>query len=98
MVKSGMAWVYRKYAKDQTFYDAEDQAKRNRLGLGSQPNPQPPWEFWHPMMKPALISAAQGSCGEKRFCKQMASCDEAKHYLTVCGIHALDKDGDGVPC
>jgi hypothetical protein len=26
----------------------------------------------------------------------MASCEEAKFYLTVCGVKRLD--GDGVPC
>jgi hypothetical protein len=28
----------------------------------------------------------------------MASCDEARFYFERCGVHALDGDGDGVPC
>jgi endonuclease YncB( thermonuclease family) len=39
-----------------------------------------------------------GSCGSKRYCKQMDSCDEARHYLKDCGVSSLDRDGDGVPC
>lgn len=102
MVKAGMAWVYRKYSDDPVFFEAEEQAKTNRLGLWSQPDPTPPWDFRHPNQSPTiqtqLTSADKNSCGDKHFCKQMTSCDEAKHYLHVCGIQALDKDGDGVPC
>ena len=47
-----------------------------------------------------LIAAAQPKyvCGKKRYCKQMTSCDEAKHYMTQCGLDKLDSDGDGSPC
>ncbi len=34
-------------------------------------------------------------CYNKRFCKEMTSCEEAKFYLTQCGLSRLD--GDGVP-
>lgn len=101
MIKAGMAWVYVKYAKDQAYFDAEKAAKDSRLGLWDQPNPVPPWEFRHPENYPEhypLLSSANDKCGTKRFCKQMTSCDEAKHYLNDCGVHKLDKDGDGVPC
>lgn len=37
-------------------------------------------------------------CGGKRFCKEMATCAEAVHYLTTCGQTSLDRDGDGIPC
>lgn len=33
-----------------------------------------------------------------RYCKQMSSCEEARFYLTQCGLDALDRDKDGVPC
>lgn len=36
--------------------------------------------------------------GDKFVCKDMDSCDEARHYLTRCGVRSLDRDGDGVPC
>lgn len=46
-VNAGMAWVYRKYAKDQAYFSAEDTAKAAKVGLWSQPNPTPPWEYRH---------------------------------------------------
>ena len=38
------------------------------------------------------------TCGSKRICGQMESCEEARHYLTNCGLSRLDGDGDGTPC
>ncbi|RLJ70333.1 excalibur calcium-binding domain-containing protein [Hydrogenivirga caldilitoris] len=39
-------------------------------------------------------------CGDKRYCSQMNSCDEAIFYFRVCGLKRLDGDGDGdgIPC
>jgi deoxyribonuclease-1 len=37
-------------------------------------------------------------CGTKTTCGQMTSCEEAKFYLTQCGVRSLDRDGDGIPC
>jgi len=34
----------------------------------------------------------------KRYCKQMESCEEAEHYLNECGKTRLDRDKDGIPC
>jgi hypothetical protein len=47
---------------------------------------------------PTKNSSAKQDCGTKRYCNQMSSCDEAKHYLNNCGVTRLDGDGDGVPC
>ncbi|WP_281425989.1 excalibur calcium-binding domain-containing protein [Methylomagnum ishizawai] len=49
-----------------------------------------------PGLKAATAEA--GSCSSKRTCGQMASCDEARHYLTDCGMSKLDGDHDGIPC
>jgi hypothetical protein len=38
------------------------------------------------------------TCGEKRYCSQMSSCEEAMFYYKVCGLTRLDRDGDGIPC
>jgi micrococcal nuclease len=38
------------------------------------------------------------TCGSKHRCAQMRSCDEAHYYLTVCGVKALNPQGDGMPC
>ena len=37
-------------------------------------------------------------CGSKRFCRQMNSCEEARAFLSQCGLNRLDGDKDGVPC
>lgn len=34
----------------------------------------------------------------KKRCTEMASCDEAKFYLTQCAVRTLDGNHDGVPC
>lgn len=98
-VKAGMAWVYRKYASDPAYFTAEDTAKRSRIGLWTQSNPTPPWEFRHPSTAGGQSTpSSSAECSIKKFCKQMASCEEARWYLTYCGLTKLDKDGDGTPC
>ncbi len=109
-VKRGMAWVYRQYARDQSYFAAEDAAKAARLGLWSRPDAIPPWEYRHggkpagqpsrgsASVPPAAATQNDGSCGSKRYCKQMSTCEEARFYLTQCGVGSLDRDGDGVPC
>jgi endonuclease YncB( thermonuclease family) len=50
-IKAGMAWWYRDYSRDQSAQDREDyeiaefNAKVRRLGLWSDTNPVPPWEW-----------------------------------------------------
>ena len=105
-VKRGMAWVYEKYAEEPAYFAAERTARMNRTGLWNQPNPTPPWEYRHPnrgseskpAKPPAPSGKTSGRCGEKRFCKEMSSCDEARYFLTVCGVKKLDGNGDGTPC
>lgn len=47
LLRSGAAWVYRKYAKDPNLYKLEDQAREKRMGLWALPESQrmPPWEW-----------------------------------------------------
>lgn len=45
MVRTGYAWVYRKYAKDQSLYALEDEARAARRGLWAGHDPVPPWEW-----------------------------------------------------
>ena len=105
MIRGGHAWVYRKYATDQTLYAIEDDAKRDRRGLWALPEAQrvPPWE-WRHGSRPAgrtIRREAVGSsftCGSKRYCNQMSSCAEARFYMEQCGGGRLDGDRDGVPC
>lgn len=50
-VVAGMAWWYRQYAKEQESGDAnryeqsEQEARIRRIGLWSDPQPTPPWEW-----------------------------------------------------
>jgi endonuclease YncB( thermonuclease family) len=52
-VTDGMAWWYRKYAKEQlgadqdSYEQAETMAKLRRIGLWGEVNPVPPWEWRH---------------------------------------------------
>jgi len=47
LVKQGMAWVYRNYAKDESLYEIEQEAQDEQRGLWSLPESQrmPPWEW-----------------------------------------------------
>lgn len=50
-VKRGMAWVFKHfiddpYSQDQSDYvDAQEEAEKRHLGLWSQSDPIPPWEY-----------------------------------------------------
>lgn len=107
-IKQGMAWAYRQYLHDQSLIQDEEMAKQAKIGLWSDPNPMPPWEYRHTRKSakvdksfgdmPSSQSIDNSNCANKRYCKEMASCDEAKYYLTQCGLSRLDGDGDGIPC
>lgn len=45
MVREGMAWVYRQYARDHALYELERQAKASKRGLWADPEPVAPWEY-----------------------------------------------------
>lgn len=45
LVRAGFAWWYRKYSKDFTLGDLEDEARLAKQGLWADPNPVPPWEW-----------------------------------------------------
>ena len=51
-----------------------------------------------PAVSTPTASPQGWTCGAKSTCGQMTSCEEAKFYLTQCGVKRLDGDGDGVPC
>lgn len=105
-VRRGLAWAYRRYRPSARILQAEASARQARVGLWRDANPTPPWEFRRGKAGPApdatqeSASDAQGAqaCGAKRYCKQMASCQEARFFLERCGIRSLDGDGDGMPC
>lgn len=45
LLKLGMAWHYKQYNKDQELAKLEVEARENKIGLWSQSNPTPPWEY-----------------------------------------------------
>ena len=46
LLQAGLAWWYRKYAADnRQLRGLEQAARKQRIGLWSQPNPVPPWRF-----------------------------------------------------
>jgi len=47
MVLAGMAWVYRAYSRSQYYLQAEDLARKQKVGLWVDLNPTPPWEWRH---------------------------------------------------
>lgn len=109
-VQTGMAWVYRQYSDDTKLIQLEGEAQAASIGLWSQPDPMPPWDFRHGgkaskakaaaavVQTVSSTSKAGFTCAGKRFCKQMTSCEEARFYLNVCGVYRLDRDNDGIPC
>lgn len=50
--------------------------------------------------KPKKTTSSQSgfTCGGKRKCAEMSSCEEAYFYLKQCGLKRLDRDKDGIPC
>jgi endonuclease YncB( thermonuclease family) len=47
LIRSGSAWVYRKYARTASLFELEKEAKSLRLGLWSLPEAErtPPWQW-----------------------------------------------------
>lgn len=103
MVAEGHAWVYRQYARDPRLPELEAEARRQRLGLWALPEFErtPPWDWRRAQRAPRhqrSALTADWSCENKRYCRQMSSCEEARYHLLVCGVTSLDGDGDGTAC
>jgi len=47
VVRTGHAWVYRRYVRDESLFDLEKAARERRAGLWGLPESQrtPPWEY-----------------------------------------------------
>jgi micrococcal nuclease len=46
-VKGGYSWHYKRYLNDKQYAEAQENAKKLKLGLWSFSNPIPPWNFRH---------------------------------------------------
>ena len=109
-IKRGMAWAYRKYLHDQSLLSLEEAARQAKVGLWADANPMAPWDYRHggkqkearkattSPVEPLTPINKNAACGDKHYCKEMASCEEAKFYLNQCGLTRIDGDGDGTPC
>jgi micrococcal nuclease len=102
-IRRGMAWEYSHFHSDYALIALEAEARAVPRGLWAMSNPTPPWDWRkvHPSNLPiqtAPVSTINPNCGEKNSCAKMESCEEARHYLSVCGLKYLDGDGDGMPC
>lgn len=113
LVREGHAWVYRRYTDDAVLIGLEEDAREHRRGLWSLPEAEriAPWDWRRGVRSSPNAGRADtdlpgsdrsqdqlAGCGEKRSCREMASCDEARFHLTECGRSQLDGDGDGTPC
>src|SRR3546814_11056097 len=47
MIINGWAWVTEQYAfdREEEYFEAQEDAQRNRRGLWAMDDPEPPWEF-----------------------------------------------------
>lgn len=101
-LRRGMAWADPFHRAGKTTMELQGQAQRARLGLWQQARPQPPWAFRRGEERTSAIKPdtprAGAECTGKRYCSQMASCEEAEYYFSQCGLRRLDRDGNGVPC
>ena len=100
-VRRGMAWQYSYVHSDKILLALQGEARAARRGLWAQASPTPPWEWRkiHAAANPLQpVATRDDACGGKRRCAQMRSCDEARFFLSRCGMKSLDSNGDGVPC
>lgn len=105
MVRRGLAWANRKDLRDPSLLELEKEARQAGRGLWTDAYPIPPWEWRRgeresrqQFEEPTIKRGASFSCGSKRYCREMTSCEEAKFYFEQCGLTRLDPDNDGIPC
>lgn len=111
-IRRGMAWENSHFHSDKILLALQEEAKQEPRGLWAQSNPMPPWEWrkLHPNVVAApadttvppvanlATTVPDLSCGSKKHCSEMTSCEEARYYLVHCDAKLLDGDADGVPC
>jgi len=105
LVRSGAAWVFRRYSDDPALLALEREARAQKRGLWVLPESErmPPWRWRNPDRAddPARTTPKPGGpfrCGDKTYCREMTSCAEAHFHLEHCGATKLDGNRDGRPC
>jgi len=92
MIREGHAWVYRQYLEDKTMLDDETDARNGKVSLWGLPESQrvPPWDWRRGKReakpKPESVPDQAFTCGTKRKCNELVSCEEARFYLEECGL------------
>jgi len=108
-IRRGMAWEYSNFHSNKALIALQYEARQASRGLWAQAKPIPPWKWrkLHPIVdpdgaatstRPTTVKVVNANCGKKKYCSEMASCEEAKLYLTQCKISSLDGDRNGIPC
>ena len=106
MVREGWAVAYRQYST--AYIAAEDDARTGQRGIW-QGRFDMPWDWRAERRSGQNVAATMQrlyefagqnwSCGPRRTCSQIGSCDEARWYLQNCPWGGkLDRDNDGIPC
>lgn len=102
LVKQGMAWWYREYAPKSTeLPKLEDQARRAKIGLWSQPNPIPPWDFRKGGSTPAAIapapSPAQATAQPANVDTVYVTAHGKAYHMATCGDLTNSKTKHPIP-
>jgi hypothetical protein len=75
------------------------QEKENPTSPKLQARPvAPPESFDEMPAKAPSPPRSSFKCDNRKYCTQMASCAEAKYFLSNCPGVKMDGDGDGIPC
>ena len=45
LVRNGLAWHFKKYSDNEDYAELENEARQNKIGIWSEPNPVAPWEW-----------------------------------------------------
>ena len=80
------------------FFSAINDAKEETMESNTIPFCSLPWSTSNTGATGNGGADNHYTCGTKKTCSQMVSCDEARYYLNSCGVSSLDRDKDGIPC
>ena len=111
-VRRGMAWEYSRFHSNRELMALQRDAQQAGRGLWAGDAIEPSqWRKQHPgsfaaqpslvalpASAPAVAIPATHTCGKKKYCAEMSSCEEARHYFAKCGVKTVDGDDDGRPC
>lgn len=104
LIQNGLAWVYDRYC-NKRICDKWDRLEKNarqaEVGLWSDPNPVPPWEWRHGKRSSSSDKSGQQKTFNDKDCSDFSTQAEAQRFFDAHGPgdpHRLDGDGDGVAC